>query len=107
MLMIGMRRGVSGLARHLANTAILEAPSPWPRSWQKGIAMAQREPSPNPPRPTSGKDSAPGWAAFVSAPRLLSFGIPSIPRRDKRGDIGVTHSFLVSGPDECVEANFP
>jgi hypothetical protein len=44
---------------------------------------------------------------FVRGSSLLSAGIAYLTRRDKAGDRCVTHAFLVTGPDECVEANFP
>jgi hypothetical protein len=58
-------------------------------------------------RPEFGKDYDLGWVGFVHGPSLLSTGIAYLTRRDKAGDVGVTHSFLVTGPDECVEANYP
>jgi len=69
--------------------------------------MAKRKPPPQSPRPEFGKDYDLGWVGFVRGPSLLSASIAYITRRDKVGDLGVTHSFLVTGPDECVEANFP
>ncbi len=59
------------------------------------------------PRPEFGKDYDLGWVGFVHGPSRLSAAIAYLTRRDKVGAIGVTHSFLVTGPDECVEANFP
>jgi hypothetical protein len=61
----------------------------------------------DPPRPVFGKDYDLGWVGFVHGPSLLSTAISYLTRRDKTGDQCVTHSFLVTGPDECVEANFP
>jgi hypothetical protein len=59
-------------------------------------------------RPAFGKDFDRGWVGFVhSAGQLLSEGIAYLTRRDKKGGVTVTHSFLVTGPDECVEANLP
>lgn len=59
-------------------------------------------------RPTFGKDFGLGWVGFVhSSCQLLSGSIAYLTRRDKKGDVTVTHSFLVTGPDECVEANLP
>lgn len=58
-------------------------------------------------RPEFGKDYDLGWVGFVRGPSLLSTAIAYLTRRDKAGDIVVTHSFLVTGPDECVEANLP
>jgi hypothetical protein len=65
-----------------------------------------KKPTP-PPRPEFGKDYDLGWVGFVHGPSLLSAAITYLTRRDKAGDIVVTHTFLVTGPDECVEANFP
>lgn len=58
-------------------------------------------------RPEFGKDYDLGWVGFVHGPSLLSAAIAYLTRRDRVGDSGVTHSFLVTGPDECVEANLP
>jgi hypothetical protein len=58
-------------------------------------------------RPEFGKDYDLGWVGFVHGPSFLSRAIAYLTRRDRAGDIGVTHSFLVTGPDECVEANLP
>jgi hypothetical protein len=66
--------------------------------------MKKRTP---PARPEFGKDYDLGWVGFIHGPSLLSAAISYITRRDKAGDTVVTHSFLVTGPDECVEANFP
>jgi hypothetical protein len=69
--------------------------------------MARRNVAHPTPRPEFGKDYDLGWVGFVHGPSLLSAGIAYLTRRDKAGDVGVTHAFLVTGPDECVEANFP
>jgi hypothetical protein len=58
-------------------------------------------------RPVYGRDYGLGWVGFVRGHSLLSAGIAYLTRRDKAGDVRVTHAFLVTGPDECVEANFP
>src|SRR5947209_2308958 len=69
--------------------------------------MAKRKAGHRTTRPEFGKDYDLGWVGFVHGPSVLSTAIAYLTRRDKDGDIGVTHSFLVTGPDECVEANFP
>lgn len=69
--------------------------------------MAKRKAAHHTTRPEFGKDYDLGWVGFVHGPTLLSAGIAYLTRRDKASDIGVTHSFLVTGPAECVEANFP
>jgi hypothetical protein len=61
----------------------------------------------NAAQPQFGKDYDLGWVGFVHGPSFLSAAIAYLTRRDRAGDIGVTHSFLVTGPDECVEANLP
>ena len=49
-----------------------------------------------------------GWVGFVhSAGQVLSEGIAWLTRRSKKGGVTVTHAFVVTGPDECVEANLP
>jgi hypothetical protein len=58
-------------------------------------------------RPAFGKDFGLAWVGFARGPSLLSAGIAYLTRRDKVGGPCVTHAFLVTGPDECVEANFP
>src|SRR5437763_8841113 len=58
-------------------------------------------------RPEFGKDYDIGWVGFVRGRSVLSAGIAYLTRRDKVGGARVTHAFLVTGPDECVEANFP
>ena len=69
--------------------------------------MAKKKAAPRIAQAEFGKDYDLGWIGFVHGPSLLSTGIAYLTRRDKGGDIGVTHSFLVTGSDECVEANFP
>jgi hypothetical protein len=69
--------------------------------------MAKRKAARQPARPEFGKDYDLGWVGFVRGHTHLSTAIAYLTRRDKSGDIGVTHSFIVTGPDEIVEANFP
>jgi len=38
---------------------------------------------------------------------LLSGGIAYLTRRAKKGEIKVSHAFVVTGPNECIEANLP
>jgi hypothetical protein len=59
------------------------------------------------PRPEFGKDYGVGWVGFVHAPGALSKGIAYLTRRHKVGGVAVSHAFLVTGADECVEANLP
>lgn len=55
-----------------------------------------------------GKEFDLGWVGFVYCPaRLISGGIAYLTRREKQGDVTVSHAFLVTGPNECVEANLP
>ena len=57
---------------------------------------------------TFGNDYDLGWVGFVhSTGQLLSEGIAYLTRRDKKGGVTVTHTFLVTGTNECVEANLP
>jgi hypothetical protein len=58
-------------------------------------------------RPRYGKDYGPGWVGFVHADNALSRGIAYLTRWEKAGAVTVSHAFLVTGPDECVEANMP
>ena len=59
-------------------------------------------------RPAFGTDFGLGWVGFVHGPEALSAVIGYLTRHDKKkGDPTVTHSFLVAGPDLCVEADFP
>jgi hypothetical protein len=69
--------------------------------------MPKSQAAPRTARPRYGKDFGPGWVGFVHGSSLLSAGIAYLTRRDKLGDVRVTHCLLVTGPDECVEANFP
>jgi hypothetical protein len=58
--------------------------------------------------PVFGTDFDLGWVGFVhSSGQLLSGSIAYLTRRDKKGGVTVTHTFLVTGPNECVEANLP
>jgi hypothetical protein len=57
--------------------------------------------------PVFGKDYDRGWVGFAHSTSSLSRGIAYLTRREKTGDVVVSHSFLVTGPDECVEANLP
>jgi len=58
-------------------------------------------------RPQFGTDFDLGWVGFVHSHSLLSQSIAFVTRRDREGDTIITHNFLVTGPDECVEANLP
>jgi hypothetical protein len=59
-------------------------------------------------RPAFGKDFGLGWVGFVYCPgRLLSGGIAYLTRRAKKNAVTVSHAFLVTGPNECIEANLP
>lgn len=58
-------------------------------------------------RPKFKKDFDIGWIGFVHADNLLSRGIAYLTRREKKGNTTVSHSFIVTGPDECIEANLP
>jgi hypothetical protein len=69
--------------------------------------MAEEKTAPSCSQPEFGKDYDLGWVGFVHGPSKLSAAITYLTRRDRVGDITVTHSFLVTGPDECVEANMP
>jgi hypothetical protein len=70
--------------------------------------MAKGNPGRRKGRPAFGKDFDVGWIGFVhSAGQVLSEGIAYLTRRDKKGGVTVTHTFLVTGPNECVEANLP
>jgi hypothetical protein len=69
--------------------------------------MAKTKASRRPARPKFGRDFGPGWVGFVRGHTLLSAAIAYLTRRDKAGDTRVTHAFLVTGRDGCVEANFP
>lgn len=60
-----------------------------------------------PARPVFGKDYDLGWVGFVCGPSLLSSTISYLTRRDKIGKVVATHTLLVTGADECVEANYP
>jgi hypothetical protein len=55
-----------------------------------------------------GKDFDRGWIGFVhSSGQLLSGTIAYLTRRQKKGAVTVSHSFVVTGPNQCVEANLP
>lgn len=54
-----------------------------------------------------GKDFDLGWVGFVHSNNLLSQTIAYLTRGDKTGETTVSHTFLVTGQDECVEANYP
>src|SRR5689334_19080252 len=59
-------------------------------------------------RPVYGRDFGRGWVGFVYCPStLLSGGIAYFTRRAKKGDVKVSHAFVVTGRNECVEANLP
>jgi hypothetical protein len=66
--------------------------------------MAKR----NTARPTFGKDFGLGWVGFVhSSGQMLSGSIAYLTRRHNKGGVTITHTFLVTGPNECIEANLP
>ena len=58
-------------------------------------------------KPRFGKDFGLGWVGFVHSGSRLSEAIAYLTRRDKKGDVTITHNFIVTGPRECVEANLP
>jgi hypothetical protein len=58
-------------------------------------------------QPVYGVDYGPGWVGFVHGPEVLSAAIAYLTRRARKSGVTVTHSFLVTGRDECVEANLP
>src|SRR5262249_10983411 len=53
-----------------------------------------------------GKDYDLGCVGFVHGRNLLSRGIAYLTRWERTA-VTVTHTFLVTGRDECVEANLP
>jgi hypothetical protein len=59
------------------------------------------------PRPQFRQHYDLGWIGFVHGPSRLSRAITYLTRRDRVGDIIVNHALVVTGPDECVEANMP
>ena len=70
--------------------------------------MAKGNPGRRKARPAFGKDFDLGWVGFVYCPgRLLSGGIAYLTRRAKKDAVTVSHAFLVTGPNECIEANLP
>lgn len=48
-----------------------------------------------------------GWIGFVHGPNLLSRGIAYLTRWDRDCNITISHTFIVAGRNECVEANLP
>jgi hypothetical protein len=58
-------------------------------------------------RPVFGEDYGLGWVGFVHADSLISGAIAYLTRRERQGEVVISHAFLVSGPNECIEANLP
>ncbi len=58
-------------------------------------------------RPEFGKDYDVGWIGFNHAESNMSQGIAYIQGWKQQSDITVSHVFIVTGEDECVEAAFP
>src|SRR4051794_20755476 len=58
-------------------------------------------------RPAFGRDFGVGWVGFVYSPSMLSTAIAVLTMPDRRSGVTITHAFVVTGPDECVEANLP
>jgi hypothetical protein len=55
---------------------------------------------------TWGRDYGPGWVGFVGHHSLLARAINWFTRWWRHdGEPSVSHTFLVTGPDECIEAN--
>lgn len=55
--------------------------------------------------PVFGENYDIGWIGFsYESHDLLSVGIAFFTRWDSYGNVPVSHSFVVSGPDSCVEA---
>jgi len=57
--------------------------------------------------PKYGVDYAKGWIGFNHAGSWFSAGIAHVQRWKKVSDITVSHVFIVSGEDECIEAAYP
>jgi hypothetical protein len=58
-------------------------------------------------RPEFGRDFGLGWVGFVHSPTVLAQAIAAVTLPDREGDVIASHAFVVTGPDECVEANLP
>lgn len=46
-----------------------------------------------------------GFIGFTFEPGIVSAGVAFAERWNRRGDIKVSHTLVVSGPDECIEAH--
>lgn len=57
--------------------------------------------------PQFGKNYDRGWIGFNHATSVMSQGIAFFTRFERTNDIVVSHAFIVTGEDECVEANYP
>lgn len=58
-------------------------------------------------RPEYGVDYGFGWIGFNHADSNMSAGIAHLQRWRRKREIVVSHVFVVSGENECVEAAFP
>lgn len=57
--------------------------------------------------PVYGKDYDRGWIGFNHAGSWFSAGIAHVEQWTQKSDVTVSHVFVVSGDDECVEAAYP
>src|SRR5579884_1626552 len=47
----------------------------------------------------------PGFIGFTFEPGIVSAGVAFAERWNRRGDIKVSHTLVVSAPGECIEAH--
>lgn len=58
-------------------------------------------------RPEWGKDYGLGWIGFNHAESTMSAAIAHVQQWEKEKQATVSHAFIVTGPNECIEAAFP
>jgi hypothetical protein len=69
--------------------------------------MPQISPSPAAPSQSTIADPQPaiGHVGFTFEPGFVSASVAFAERWNRRGDVKVSHTFVVSGPGECIEAH--